>query len=275
MHVVITGASSGIGRALALEYGRAGAALTLVARREELLRELETIGGFLDGAIAKNGAIDVFVNNAGVMDIGPTHELSAEIGQRMLDVCLSAPLRLTRAVLPAMLARRSGTIVQVASVAAFVPPPGGTWYGAAKAGLSAFSETLRVELKGTGVNVLSVYPGPVKTPLADGARATYSESAVIDSMPEGTPEVLAQQVLRSVDKRSARLVYPKAYAATRWFPSFFRWMTALATPGFREQASLHAPVQPASLPPVRKTLDQRPHHRPQAERTAERVGVAP
>jgi short-subunit dehydrogenase len=190
----------------------------------------------------------VLINNAGVMDIGPTPQMPVEIGQRMLDVCLSAPLRLTRAVLPSMIERKRGTIVQVASVASLVTPPGGTWYGAAKAGLSAFSEALRNELRGTGVNVLTVYPGPVATPLADGGYAAYGKSRIIDAMPEGTPDELAERVQRAVDQQSARLFYPRAYRMTRWFPRLMQWFTVAFTPELNAEHTAKLVALPSAKP---------------------------
>ncbi len=250
MHVVVTGASSGIGRAIALEYGRAGAKLTLVARREEKLEEvareaggafvvardlskLDRVADWLDEAERRNGPVDVLVNNAGVMTLAPAAQLSAEEGQRMIDVCLSAPLRLTRAVLPGMLERRSGTIVQVSSMAAVVQTPGGSWYGAAKAGLLAFTEGLRAELRGSGVHLLGVYPGPVDTPLAEGGYAAFEKSAVVDALPVGTPERLAELVRLGVERRQKTLVYPGAFRLAWLFPRAARWFTAASAPALK------------------------------------------
>jgi short-subunit dehydrogenase len=267
MHVAITGASSGIGRALAVEYGRAGAKLTLVARRRELLEEVareigrevhivaqdlsdpERAAEWLLAAEDVNGPVDVLVNNAGVMSIGATAELDARTGQRMLDVCLSAPLRLTRAVLPGMLERGGGTVVQVASMASFATPPGGTWYGAAKAGLASFSESLRHELKGTGVNVLTVYPGPVATPLADAAYAAYAPSRIVDALPAGNPQELATLIRSGVARGSARIVYPRFYRMGQLFPGFARWLTRAASPTLKAHTltQAHAAV---ALPAV-------------------------
>ncbi len=267
MHVAITGASSGIGRALAVEYGRAGAQLTLVARRRELLEEVareigrdvhivaqdlsdpERAAEWLPAAEEINGPVDVLINNAGVMSIGLTAELDPRIGQRMLDVCLSAPLRLTRAVLPGMIERRSGTIVQVASMASFATPPGGTWYAAAKAGLASFAESLRHELKGTGVNILTVYPGPVATPLADLGYAAYAPSRVVDALPAGDPQELAVLIRSGVAKGSARIVYPAFYRVGQLFPGVARWFTRAASPKLKVHtlAQAHAAI---ALPAV-------------------------
>jgi len=265
MHVAITGASSGIGRGLAVEYGRAGAKLTLVARRRELLEELareigrevhivaqdlsdpDRAAEWLPAAEAANGPVDVLINNAGGMSIGASVELDARVGQRMLDICLSAPLRLTRAVLPGMVERHSGTVVQVASMASFATPPGGTWYGAAKAGLASFAESLRHELKGTGVNILTVYPGPVATPLADAGYAAYAPSRIVDALPAGNPQELAVQIRSGVAKGSARIVYPSFYRMGQLFPGFAKWFTRAASPKLKAHTLTQAHAA-AALP---------------------------
>src|SRR5579872_2045382 len=190
MHVAITGASSGIGEAIAREYARAGADLTLVARRRDLLDKLAsetgarchvvakdlsdpaTAADWLDEAEAKLGPIDVLVNNAGMEYLSHADELDVETGDRLLRLNLLSPLRITRALLPRLVARKKGTIVDVASVAALAAGPGFTWYGASKAGLAMASEALRAEVKPSGVHVLTVYPGPVHSDMAVRAEAS-------------------------------------------------------------------------------------------------------
>jgi short-subunit dehydrogenase len=248
MHVAITGASSGIGAALAREYARAGAGVTLVARREELLRQLaaelggrchvaacdladcERAPGWIAGAQAALGPIDVLVNNAGVQNTGPALAAPLDGALDVLRTNLEAPLRLTHALLPEMLAR-GGVLVNVASVAGLVPPPLQAWYGASKAGLAAFSEALAGELRGSRVHVLTVYPGPVKTAMADAAYAAFGgRHGVVGLLPEGRPEVLARRIRHAVERRRPRLVYPRFYAIARLFPWFGRWLVDRAGP---------------------------------------------
>ncbi len=235
MHVVITGASSGIGAALARELGRAGHALTLVARRRALLDALATeIAGrvhvvehdlaqpdrataWIAAAEAELGPIDVLVNNAGMENTGPSAEADPDEVRRLLDLNLVTPLLVTRAVLPAMIARDAGIIVNVASVAALVSVPMQAYYGASKAGLAMFSETLRGELRGTGVKVLTVYPGPVVTPMGDAAAAKFGGRDKLPKVPEGQPDELAQLIARAMDRGAARVIYPITYTASRWF----------------------------------------------------------
>ena len=250
MHVAITGASSGIGEALAREWAKAGAKLTLVARRKDLLDKLAAECGngalaithdladsahateWIAAAEAKHGPIDVLVNNAGMENVGATATSDAALGVKVLHLNLIAPLLLTREILPRMLARKSGTIVQVASVAGLVAPPGQAWYGASKAGLAQFTETLRSELGGTGVHVCVVYPGPVKTAMGDAAFEKYpgGRAGPAGRVPEGTPEVLAKRVVRAVAKHRPRVIYPRFYAFTYFVPWFSRFVTFRMSP---------------------------------------------
>lgn len=250
MHVIVTGASSGIGEALAREFARAGAELTLVARRrpqlEALARALDVKAHvvahdlsdpqrateWLDGAVAALGPVDVLVNNAGVQIVGATTATRPEDGDALLATNLLTPLRLTHAVLPAMLARRAGTIVDVASVAGLAPTPGMYWYNASKAGLAAASESLRGELRGTGVHVLTVYPGIIDTPMADRALARTPPTRMVAVQPHGTPEELARLVRVAVERRRDRVIYPRLNRLARTFPGATRWLLDRYTPAF-------------------------------------------
>jgi short-subunit dehydrogenase len=249
MHVFLTGASAGIGEGLARAFGAAGHDLTLVARRRDRLEDLARAIGDrvrtrvvpydlaqLDGlaplvpeAEAALGPIDVLVNNAGVQIVGRTRDVTVEESEWQYRIDVLAPLRLTRAVLPAMLDRRAGTIVNVSSVAAFAPTPGMFDYSCAKAGLAAASESLRGELLGSGVNVLTVYPGPVKTDMADRA-VEHFDAAPPSWIPMGTTDVLARRTLAAITGRHARVIYPRFYWITRWFPGITRFVIDHATP---------------------------------------------
>src|SRR5512140_3185969 len=216
-HVVVTGASSGIGAALAREPAAAGARLTLVARRKELLESLAAeCGGtceiiardlsdlppehWLAAAGATHGPVDVLVNNAGIENTGPTPSSDVELGRRLLRLNLETPIVTTRRLLPELVARR-GAVVNVASVAALAPAPFQTWYGASKAGLAAFSESLRGELRGAGLTVLTVYPGPVTTPMAEAAYAAVGgRKGLVGALPEGKPDILARRVVRALER---------------------------------------------------------------------------
>lgn len=250
-HVAVTGASSGIGEALVREFVRAGASVTLLARRRDLMEAIaREVGGrthvvtadladpaqatcWLGAAEAALGPIDVLINNAGVQVVQPAHLTDPARGQTLLQVDLLVPLQVTRTVLPGMIARGSGTIVDVSSGVAQVPLPGMWYYNAAKAGLSAASESLRGELRKTGVHVVTVYPGPVDTPIARDGFASYEPSLLMKLLPQGRTDVLARLVRRAVERRRARVIYPRIYVLTRYFPTVGRWVVDRLTPPAR------------------------------------------
>jgi short-subunit dehydrogenase len=252
MHVVVTGASSGIGEAIARRFAETGAELTLVARRRERLEKLastletrchvvqcdladcEQAADFLPAAEEALGPVDVLVNNAGVQVIGSTATIDVEQGEQSLRVNLLSPLRLTRAVLPSMLARAQGCIVDIVSMAALAPTPGMTYYNASKAGLAAASEALRGELSGSGVHVVTVYPGIIPTTaMAAEGLSRYEPSRLLGMQPTGSPGKLAALVERAVRKRQPRVIYPRMNAFARWFPGTTRWLMDGFTPKLR------------------------------------------
>ena len=234
MHVVITGASTGIGAGLARGWAREGVELTLVSRsRPDLGIDARFVHADLarpdpDLSWVRERPIDVLVNNAGVQLVGPTEGLDPARVDAMMWLDLLAPLAILQAAAPAMLARGAGTIVNVSSMAALAPTPGMTHYNAAKAGLAAASESLRGEWRGTGVNVVTVYPGPVRTRLAETALVAYGP--MTRSLPVGTVEGLAERVLAAVAARRGRVVYPWYYGAARYWPGTTRWILDRVTP---------------------------------------------
>lgn len=253
MHVVVTGASSGIGEAIAREYAKSGAKLTLVARREDKLKELAAALGvpchvaprdlsqvdqatdWVAEAEAELGPIDVLVNNAGVQFVGPTDEMSCSDGEGLIAVNLLSPLRLIRQVLPQMVARRSGTIVNIASMAALAPTAGMTYYNSSKGGIAAASEAMHGELKKQGVLVVTVYPGIIFTPMGESAYQKYEESAALKMQPRGTTTELARLIRQAELRRKPRVVYPRFYQLTRWFPALTRMVMDRFTPKLKSE----------------------------------------
>jgi len=252
MHVVVTGASSGIGEAICREYFSRNARVTLVARRRELMEALAKEGGgrthvvtadlsdpaqvtsWVDGAEAANGPIDVLVNNAGVQIIRRYLETPFEDGARLLQVDLLSPLRLSHFVAQRMASRGSGTLVDVASMAAIAPTPGMSFYNAAKGGLAAISEGLRAELKAHGVHVVTVYPGPVRSPMEAAGRAAIEDSwASRVFAPTGEASVLARLVADAVEAKDARVIYPFLNVFGRHFPALTRVLLDTFTPKVR------------------------------------------
>jgi len=224
--VLITGASSGIGSELARELAGQGHNVTLVARREDRLRELadelaskHAIRADIhmtdladpdaraDLILAlRSGQLDVIgvCNNAGYGSIGRLHELPLEREVEMVRLNVEALTELTGAFLPAMVQRGAGAVLNVASTAAFQPIPGFATYAATKAFAASFSEAVHAELRGTGVSVTSLCPGPTRTEFGehagggsfeDGPGFLFSEARdvarqAVEAMREGRRSVI-------------------------------------------------------------------------------------
>lgn len=243
LHVAITGASSGIGRALALEFGRNGAAVSLVARRRALLEECARelpgpsaviacdlgagdAASWIGEAEAALGPIGVLINNAGVERIAATAEMDRAETERLMRVNLLAPLEIIRAILPGMLARGAKAITELI----LMMPPGMAFYGASKAGLAAASESLRGELAKTPVRVLTVYPGLIATAMGRASMAAYEPSLALRLHPSATPEQLARAIRKAWLRGKPRLIYPRSNVTMRWFPTLMRWTMDHFTP---------------------------------------------
>jgi len=176
--VFITGVTSGFGRAAARQFHAKGHRVIGTGRRQERLDELAaelgqrfvglcfdvTDRAAVDAAVAGVGDIDILVNNAGLaLGLEPAWEADIEDWLTMVKVNIEGVLYLTRAVLPGMVARKHGHIVNVSSVAASWPYPGGNVYGASKAFLTQFTLNLRADLVGTRVRMSSIEPGLCET----------------------------------------------------------------------------------------------------------------
>lgn len=241
-HVAITGASRGIGEALARRFAAAGCSLTLIARQRPALEalaaslgrptyveavaldDLDAATAWVSRAEAALGPIDVLINNAGRQTLGPAEDSPG--GEASIRLNLLCPIRLMETVGAAMLQRGRGDIVNIASAAALSWMPGMVHYNAGKSGIAAFSESVRAEWLPRGVNVLTVYPGPVRTDMAMEGAAAYGQTWV----PMGTAERLANLVFNGVERRKKRIIYPGYYWFTWAFPNITRFVTQLATP---------------------------------------------
>ena len=158
------------------------------------------------------GPLDGLVNCAGVMRVQQLATWRWQDAWNLLALDLLAPLRLQDLVVRAMVERGTGTIINVASMAGRVPLRGCAYYGAAKAGLAMASEIARAELGTRGVRVVTVYPGPVRSALEQGARDAYGGGGLLGRLaPTGNADALAARIMHAVLADEARVIYPRLY----------------------------------------------------------------
>jgi short-subunit dehydrogenase len=219
--VLVTGASRGIGAAVASAFAARGATLGLVARHRE---PLEALGSELPGnghvaleadvadadsiagAIAEFGDVDVLVANAGLTHYGPFAELPLEEAREMNDVNWLGTIHTVRAALPRMIERRRGHIVIVSSGGGVRGFPHAAVYNGTKAAQRGFAEALRHELCDTGVSVTTVYPGEIETSLHDHEMDRMPDWYRLDRRAPAGP--LGEQVVEAVEKDQRELFYP-------------------------------------------------------------------
>ena len=222
---VVTGASSGIGMALATELARRGHSLIVVARRGAVLESLKTRLEAEFGVTVEVRACDladpaarqplldelagrevsILCNNAGIASFGPVADLDPRYEQQQVQVNAVACHDLVLAVLPGMVGRRSGAILNVGSAAGNMPIPNNATYAASKAFLNTFSESLRGELVGSGVNVTLLAPGPVRTEEIGEEDKTFVDRLVPDRLWVDT-EYTARVSLDALARNKMRVV---------------------------------------------------------------------
>jgi NAD(P)-dependent dehydrogenase (short-subunit alcohol dehydrogenase family) len=244
--VLITGASSGIGKEAARTLKKAGSVVYGVARRSEMMKDLESDGirvlqldltdedsveACVKSIIEREGRIDILVNNAGYGSYGAIEDIPISEARRQFEVNLFGLARLTQAVLPSMRAKRFGRIVNISSIAGKIYTPFGGWYHATKFALEGFSDCLRLEVEPFGINVVVVEPGGIKTEwgtiAAEHLRKTsgsgaYAEAAnkAANSMRRryqgdrlSPPSLIADVILEAVVARKPRTRYAVGFGA--------------------------------------------------------------
>lgn len=229
--VLITGASRGIGASLARAFASAGARVALVARSAEdidaLAHELggssypldltdpNQLNGFVERVEADGGPIDVLVNNAGIETQDFVEDIAEDRLVQVVATNLLAPLRLTRQALPGMIHRGQGHLLYTSSLAAITPAPGLSPYCASKAGLTRFAESLRMEIKNTGVGITTMHLGPVDTgmwervtanPAFDAAQRRLRQLRMLTNV---SPDKVASDAVQAVLTGKREVRHPK------------------------------------------------------------------
>jgi short-subunit dehydrogenase len=250
--VLITGASAGIGAELAREFARHGHALVLVARSKDKLAALK---GELNAAhdtetlvivedLSRKGAakaiaaeleergveIDILVNNAGVIDVGPFADAATETLDNLVALNVAALTSLTSLMLPHMIERKFGRILNVASLAGFQPVPSMAAYAASKAYVLSLTEALSEELYGTGVKVTALCPGLTDTSMVSSIKEKSKTAQATPSLLISDPKDVAKQAYAATMTGRTIIVpgFPNQIAAA-WAQVTPRWLTRTVT----------------------------------------------
>jgi NAD(P)-dependent dehydrogenase (short-subunit alcohol dehydrogenase family) len=191
---LVTGAARGIGLATADALQKAGLKVLRLDLKGEISYDLNDVYG-IPALVESLGEIHVLVNNAGVQNAVSIDEYSQEQRQRILRINLEAPVELIRAVSKQMIARKSGRIVNLASIAAYTPHTD-LWYGVTKAGVVSFTRSFASYLGPHGIQVNAVAPGPIDTPLLDKAQPERVEELMkkVYTRRKGRPEEVGEAI---------------------------------------------------------------------------------
>jgi NAD(P)-dependent dehydrogenase (short-subunit alcohol dehydrogenase family) len=206
---VVTGGSRGIGKAIADALGASGAEVTTLSRSEGLdVNDASAV----ERAFAAVGAVDLLVNNAGTLDaIGPAWEVDADDWRRDVETSLLGAFNCSRAVLPGMIERGSGRIVNVSSGAAQRAYPYGSGYAAGKAALISFTRSLAAETAEHGIAVFAIAPGFVWTEMTERLSDASGPAPDVSGADPLAPELAARLVLRlgsgELDKLSGQFIH--------------------------------------------------------------------
>ena len=207
--VLLTGATGGIGGAIARALHERGAHVLLSGRREEqlaaLAEELGKRGEVIPADLAapssvsmlaeRAGQLDVLVANAALPASGPLDDFTEEQIDRALNVNLRAPIQLSRILAPGMAERGAGQLVFISSIAGKIAPSGSSLYSATKFGLRGFGQALREDLHGTGVGVTTIYPGFIR----DAGMWADTGLATPGGLRTSSPEQVADAVVRGIE----------------------------------------------------------------------------
>jgi short-subunit dehydrogenase len=200
---IVTGASSGIGEATARALVAAAARVVPASRRStppcDVTRD-EDVHKLVERTLGEHGRIDILINNAGIGLRAPLVEVKPEDARRVMELNFFAAVRCIQAVLPAMRRQGSGQIVNINSVIGVVATPRNSIYCASKFALRALSDSLRLELHGTGIDVITILPGYTDTPFFDH-QIRYDGSPRLSPFRGQSPDQVARVILRACRQR--------------------------------------------------------------------------
>lgn len=259
--IVITGASSGVGKAMALELAQHGAKLVLAARREKALdevvnecnglgamaiavptdmRSVESIQQLATKADAFGGAIDVWINNAGVLAAGPLEEVPAEVNEDVIKTNLLGYMHSAHTVLPYFKQQKQGILINNISVGGWFPTPYGAAYTASKFGIRGFSESLKGELSEyPDIHICDLYPGFLDTPGMQHA-ANYTGKYLKPAPPVYDPYKVAKAVVQVINDPRSRTTIGATTTmlklAFQLFPALTRTITSSVIRRYLKQA---------------------------------------
>ena len=242
--VMITGASSGIGKGLALDLASRGARLGLLARRQNLLdeivnatrlrggkafavvadvRDADAMRSAVDRITAQLGPIDILIANAGIGTSSHISQLDPIHAANVISINVLGAANSVAAVVPQMVQRGKGQLVAISSLAAYRGLPKSAAYCASKAAMSAYFESVRLDLRGTGVGVTIIHPGFIKTPLTAGRDAKMPYLMELD---DAIPKIVS-----AIEKRKKSIAFPWQLAtvvrAGMFMPTFmYDWIAA-------------------------------------------------
>ena len=250
---LITGASSGIGRALAVELDRRGASLVLTGRNRAALDQLTaacpgsialeadladglSLNRFCDAVLQRSQGIDFLIHNAGVGMLASCWDTAPDLARRLLTVNFLAPVELTRQLAPRI--SNGGAVAFVSSLAGIVALPGMSVYSASKHALNAYADVLRIELRPRHIHVLTACPGIVATPFSENMLQGPAESWLTEHASKGiSPERCAASILAGIARRKRTVVVPKGgwalVAAKRLSPRVFEFMMGRIEKGIK------------------------------------------
>ena len=275
--VVVTGASSGIGRQVALDFAARGAALVISARRGDLLaataRECEARGGRVEAmtgdvaertfiaemvarAVRRFGRLDVVVNNAGISKHKQAYHLTPDEVEYVMRVNFLAPAILTLAALPQMLRQGEGWVVNVSSAAGKIAPPREAVYAASKFALNGLTEGLWLDLAGSNVHVAVINVGPIDTEIWE-----KTDEPTAYRGRKYPPTVISRAVFRAIEQRKHELWVPRTMQLV--------WLFRVLFPGlYRFGAARWDPVPPEVIAAARERAATRPAQGPESSKSA-------